>query len=164
VWLLRGVVVAGLVVAQLAGVPEGYSPPVVLVLPVVAVAALAAFRPDHLVLSVVLGVVVAWWALELRSEMPVGVLVAAAGLVGAHAAATLLGYGPPTLRVDPQLALLWTARAAVTWTAGLAVWAVARAYTGHGSPQVFWLTGLAAALLGAVVVAVTAPLRAEARE
>lgn len=165
VWAMRGVLVAGLVLALLGGIPEGYTPPVVLVALVVAGALLAAFRPEHLGHSVTMGLVLAWWALQLRTEMPVAALVVAAGLTVAHVAATVLGYGPPALPVDSALALLWSGRAAMTWTAALVVWVVARTYTGHGSPALFWLTGLAAALLGAVAAGVTAPLRGqESRE
>jgi hypothetical protein len=163
VWVLRGVVVLSLVLALLAGIPEGYRPPVVLAVVVLAGAVLAAFRPDHLAHSITMGLVIAWWALQLRSEMPVALLVAAGGLTVAHVAATLLAYGPPSLRADPALAVVWAARAVLMWIAALAVWAVARAYTGHGSPELFWLAGLAAALAGAVVAAVVAPLRREAR-
>jgi hypothetical protein len=159
VWLLRLVMVVGLLVALLAGIPEGYTPPVVLVVVVAALAVLSAFRPEHLAVAITMGVVVVWWALQLRSEMPVAVLVVAAGLLATHVAATVLGYGPPSLGLDPALALLWTMRGAMTWTAGLLVWAVARGYTGHGSPETFWLTGLAAAFVGAVVAAVATPIR-----
>jgi hypothetical protein len=161
VWVLRGILVAAVVLALLAGVPDGYTPPAILLVLVVAGAVLAAFRPEHLSLSITLGLIVAWWALQLRTEMPVAVLVAAAGLAVAHVTATLLAYGPPSLRVDPVLALLWAIRGATTWTAALAVWVVARAYTGHGSPALFWLAGLSAALVGAVVAGLTAPLRGE---
>jgi hypothetical protein len=161
VWLLRGVVVVGAVVALLSGVPEGYTPSVVFVVLVVVTSLYAAFRPEHLALSISMGVVIAWWTLHVRAEMPVGALVAAAGLTAAHVAATLLAYGPATLPVDPALALLWSMRAAMTWVAALAVWGVARAYAGHGSPTLFWLTGLAAAIVGAVLASVLTPLRGE---
>jgi hypothetical protein len=159
VWVLRAVLAAGLVVSLLAGIPEGYTPPVALVVVVVALSAGAAFRPEHLVVSITMAVVIVWWGLQLRTEMPVAVLVVAACLVVAHVAATLLGYGPTSLPLDPALAVLWAMRAATTWTAALAVWAVARAYGGHGSPETFWLSGLAAALVGAVVAAVATPIR-----
>jgi hypothetical protein len=61
--------------------------------------------------------------------------------------------------VDPQLTLLWTMRGVMTWTAALLVWVVARAYTGHGSPELYWLAGLGAAVVGAVAAGATAPLR-----
>ena len=161
VWLVRAIVVVAVLVALLAGLPEGYQPPALLVVVVAAGALLAASRPEHLILSITLGAVVAWWGLQLRGEMPVAALVAAAGIIVAHAAATVLGYGPPALPVDPALAVLWALRTGMSWTAALAVWAVARAYTGHGSPTVFWLAGLAAAVVGAVVAGVTVPVRAE---
>jgi len=161
VWVLRGLVILGVVLALLAGVPEGYRPSIFVVVVIVVGAVVAAFRPEHLGLSITIGLVLAWWAFELRAEMPVAALVAAAGLTVAHAAATLLSYGPPSLPVDPALALLWAMRAVMTWTAALAVWAVARAYSGHGSPTLFWLAGLAAALVGAVVVGIVASPRGE---
>jgi hypothetical protein len=159
VWALRGILVAGLLLALLAGIPEDYTPPVVLVMVVAAASVLSAFRPEHLVVSITMGVVIVWWGLQLHTEMPVAVLVVAAALLGSHVAATLLAYGPTSLAIDPALAVLWTMRAALTWTAGLAVWAVARAYAGHGSPGTFWLTGLAAALVGAIVAAIATPIR-----
>jgi hypothetical protein len=159
VWLLRLVLVSGLLLALLAGVPEDHTPPVTIVVIVALLGVLSALRPEHLAVSLAMGVVIVWWALQLRSEMPVAVLFVAAGLVVTHVAATLLGYGPPSLEVDPALVLLWTMRGAMTWTAGLLVWAVARAYTGHGSPETYWLTGLGAALVAAVVAAVATPIR-----
>jgi hypothetical protein len=159
VWVLRGILVAGLMLALVAGIPEDYTPPVALVVLVAAASVLSAFRPEHLIVSITMGIVIVWWALQLHAEMPVAVLVVAAGLIVAHVAATLLAYGPTSLPVDSALAVLWSMRAAMTWTAGLAVWAVARAYSGHGSPATFWLTGLAAAFVGAVVAAVATPTR-----
>ena len=159
VWVLRGVLAAATLLALLAGIPEDYTPPTFVVVVVAVGATVSMFRPEHLGLSITSGIVILWWALELRSDMPVAVLVVAAGLIIAHVAATLLAYGPPSLAVDPALVVLWGMRAAMTWTAALAVWVVARAYSGHGSPELFWLAGLAAAGAGAVVGAVVAPLR-----
>jgi hypothetical protein len=165
VWVLRGVLLAGIVVALFAGVPEGYHPPVVLVVVVVAGAALSAFRPEHLSLAITMGAVVVWWAYAHDTEMPVAVLVAAAGLVATHVAGVVLAYGPPSLAVAPEVALLWTGRGVLAWVASLVVWGVARIYTGHGTPALFWLTGLAAALVGAVVAGAAVPMRGEsARE
>lgn len=161
VWVLRGVLAAATMLALLAGIPEGYTPSIVVVVIVALGTTVAVFRPEHLALSVTMGFVILWWALQLRSEMPVAVLVAAAGLVIAHVAATLLAYGPPSLAVDPALAVLWGMRAGMSWAAALAVWVVARAYAGHGSPELFWLSGLATAAVAAVVGAVAAPIRAK---
>ena len=159
VWVLRGILVAALLLAMLAGVPEDYSPPVFVVVVVLAGGLIAMFRPEHLGVSITMGIVIFWWALQVRSEMPVAVLVVAAALVTAHVAATLLAYGPPNLPLDPALALLWVMRGAMVWTAALAVWAVARAYSGHGSPELYWMAGLAAAAVAAVLAAVRMPIR-----
>jgi hypothetical protein len=161
VWAARGVLLAGTLLAVLGGVPEGYVPPVVLVVFVVVGAVLSAFRPEHLSLAITMSVVVIWWAYVQGSDMPVGVLVGAAGLVAMHTAGVVLAYGPPSLPVAPELALLWTGRAVLTWVASLVVWGVARSYAGHGTPTVFWLTGLGAALVGAVVAGGAAPMRGQ---
>jgi hypothetical protein len=161
VWLLRAVMVVGVAAALLAGEGQGYTPPTVLIVVVLVGALLSAFRPEHLSASVTMGVVVFWWALQLRSEMPGVVLVVAAGLLATHVSATLLSYGPPSLPLDLELALLWLSRAGLAWLAALAVWVVARVYTGHGTPSLFWLSGLVAVVVAAVVAGVAAPLRSE---
>jgi hypothetical protein len=161
VWVLRAVIVVGTMLGLLTGIPEGHVPRGWIVVLVAAGALLSAFRPEHLSLSITMGLVVVWWAFQLRGDMPVAVLVAAAGLTATHAAAVMLGYGPPSLPVDPQLALLWAARGVLTWVASLVVWGVARTYTGHGTPALFWLSGLAAALVGAVAAGAAVPLRGQ---
>jgi hypothetical protein len=161
VWVLRGVLLAGAVLALFAGVPEGYDPPVALVVFVVVGATLSAFRPEHLSLAITMVAVVVWWAYAHDTEMPVAVLVAAAGLLATHVAGVVLAYGPPSLPVAPEVALLWSGRGILAWVAALVVSGVARSYTGHGTPAVFWLTGLAAALVGAVVAGAAVPMRGQ---
>jgi hypothetical protein len=161
VWVLRAVTAASVLGALFAGVGVGDTPPVVLVVLVVMGALLSVFRPEHLSLSIILGLVIAWWGLELRGSMPVVVLVVAACLLLAHVGGVLLSYGPPSLPLDRALTLLWVARAGLAWLAALAVWVVARAYSGHGTPALFWLAGLTAAVVGAVVAGAAAPLRGE---
>jgi hypothetical protein len=153
------VTAVSVLVALLAGVGVGDTPPPVVVVVVVLGALASAFRPEHLSLSITLGLVVVWWALELHGSMPAVVLVVAAGLLLAHVGATLLSYGPPSLPLDRGLTLLWVARAGLAWLAALAVWVVARVYSGHGTPALFWLAGLAAGVVGAVVAGAAAPLR-----
>jgi hypothetical protein len=151
VWALRALIVLGVMVALLAGSWTGYTPPVALVVLVALGALLSPFRPEHLSLSITMALVIFWWGLQLRGEMPGTVLVVAAALICAHVAATVLAYGPPSLPVHPELALLWATRGVLAWMAALVVWVVARAYTGHGTPSFFWLTGLTAAVIAAVV-------------
>jgi ABC-type Fe3+-siderophore transport system permease subunit len=95
----------------------------------------------------------------MSSAMPAGALLAAAAMLAAHVAGVLLGYGPPEMAVDPELAVLWVVRAALVWLAAPAVWFAARVYDGHATPTSFWLAGLATALVGAVVAAVVVPAR-----
>jgi hypothetical protein len=162
VWVGRAVVVASLMLALLAGAPGGYDPSVFVVVVVALAATVSAFRPDHLVVSLTMALVVIWWARHLDTGMPAVVLLVAAALTAAHVAATVLAYGPPTLAVDSRLALLWAARGAVVWVAALVVWGVARTYTGHGTPTLFWLGGLAAALVGSVAAGMAMPVRGDA--
>jgi hypothetical protein len=159
VWALRVVGVVGVLLALLAGVPEGYTPSVVLVAVVLAGGVLSAFRPDHLAVSVTLGIVVLWWALQVRTEVPLGCVLAAAGLVVAHVAGTLLAYGPPIMPIPGDLVVLWARRGFLVWLAAPLVWLVARVYADHDVPTSYWLAGLATALAGAVVAAVVVPAR-----
>jgi hypothetical protein len=157
VWVVRGVVILGLLLGVLGGVPEGYTPSAVLVLVVLLGGVLAAFRPDHLGVSVTMGIVLVWWAVQLHTQVPAGCLMAAAGLVSAHVACTLLGYGPQFMPIPADLAVTWAVRGFLVWLAAPVVWFVARVYADHAIPTSFWLTGLAAALIGAVVAARVVP-------
>jgi hypothetical protein len=159
VWVLRAVGVLGLMLALLAGVPEGYTPSVVLAVVVLLGGVLSAFRPDHLAVSVTLCIVVLWWGLQVRTEVPLGCVVAAAGLVVAHVAGTLLAYGPPFMPIPSDLVALWAWRGFLVWLAAPVVWLVARVYADHDVPTSYWLAGLATALVGAVVAAVVVPAR-----
>ena len=159
VWVLRLVVVLGSLLALYAAAPEGFVPSPFVGAVVLVLAGRFAVRPEHFVGSVALSVVLVWWALHVGSSVPAGALVAAAGLLAAHVAAVLLGYGPPQMEVGADLVVLWVPRAALVWLAALVVWLTARAYTGHATPTLFWLAGLAAALVGAVVAAVVVPTR-----
>jgi ABC-type dipeptide/oligopeptide/nickel transport system permease subunit len=164
VWVGRAVVLVSLLLALLAGVPAGYHPHLFVVVVIGLAALVSAFRPDHLVVSLTMAFLVVWWARDLHGEMPAVVLVVAGALVVAHVAATVLAYGPPTLPVDPRLALLWTARGALVWLTALLVWGVARTYSGHGTPTLFWLGGLGAALVGSVAAGIAMPVRGETAE
>jgi hypothetical protein len=159
VWTLRAIVVLGSVLALYAATPEGFVPSPFAGALVVVLSVAFALRPEHFVGSVALSVVLVWWALHVGSAVPAGALVAAGGLLAAHVAAVLLGYGPPQMHVGADLVVLWVPRAALVWLAALVVWLTARAYTGHATPTLFWLAGLAAAVVGAVVAAVVIPTR-----
>jgi hypothetical protein len=159
VWALRSAVVLGPVVAVSAAAPQGYSPSAFVVTVVLLTALGWAFAPDHLLGGVSVLLVLAWWATVVGDALPFASVVAAGGLLLSHTAATVLGYGPPRTRIAPRLLGTWAVRAAAVWVVALAIWVVADAYSGHATPASFWLLGLAAALVGAVVAALRAPVR-----
>lgn len=159
VWALRCAVVLGPLVAVTAAAPEGYAPSLLAVALVLVSALLWAFLPDQVLGSVSLLVVLVWWALVVGEALPVASVVAAAGLLLSHTAATLLAYGPSRTRIAPRLLVTWTLRAAVAWLVALAVWGAAEAYRGQATPASFWLLGLTAALVGAVVAGLRVPVR-----
>jgi|EndMetStandDraft_8_1072994.scaffolds.fasta_scaffold40673_3 hypothetical protein len=161
VWAVRVVGILGLLLGLLGGVPEGYTPPAAVVAVVLLGGVVAAFRPDDLVASLAMGVVVVFWAVQLDTQVPAGCLVAAAGLVTAHVAGTLLTYGPPFMAIPGDLVVLWLVRGFLVWLAAPAVWLVARVYADHAVPTSFWLAGLATALAGAVLAALVVRPTAE---
>ena len=159
VWALRGAVVLGPVVAVSAAAPQGYAPSVTMVVLVGLTALGWAFAPDHLLGGVSPLLVLVWWATAVGEAVPFASVTAAAGLLVGHSGATLLGYGPPRTRIAPRLVAIWAVRAAAAWLVALVVWVVADAYSGHATPASFWLLGLAAALVSAVVAALRVPVR-----
>jgi hypothetical protein len=162
VWALRAAVVLGPAVALWAPAPEGYTPSP-FVVSVVLLSALGwAFAPDHLLGTMALVVVLVWWAVVVGAAVPLAAVVAAAGLLLSHSAATVLAYGPARTRVAPRLLATWAIRATAVWVVAPVIWLVADAFTGQPTPASFWLLGLGAALVGAVVAALWAPVRAEA--
>jgi hypothetical protein len=159
VWVLRGVAALGPMVALWAAAPEGHVPQAWVVAVVALLSVGYAVRPEHFVGSTVLVVVLVWWTINVRAEMPTGALVAAAAVLAAHVAGVLLGYGPSQMAVDPELVVIWVVRSVLVWLAAPAVWFAARVYNGQATPTSFWLAGLATALVGAVVAAVVVPAR-----
>jgi len=160
-WVLRALVVLGPVVALLADVPAGHTPSVAVLVVVAIGGVLFAASPDSFVGVVVMGIVLLWWALSVGEGVPVESLAAAAALLTSHVAATLLGLGPSRVVLAPSLVTRWAGRGVLVWTAALLVWLVADAFSGRPTPTTFWLAGLAAALVGAVTVAVVVPGRSD---
>jgi hypothetical protein len=159
VWALRVAVALGPAVALLAPAPQGYVPSLFMVALVVLFGVGWAFLPDHPLGTVPMLLVLVWWTIVVGAALPFASVVAAAGLLLSHTAATVLSYGPPRTRIAPALLATWGMRAASVWVTALAIWAVAQAYRGHATPASFWLLGLTAALVGAVVAALWAPMR-----
>lgn len=161
IWVLRVLVALGPVVAVLAASPQGHTPSTFIVLLVAAGGVLFALAPENFVGVVVMGLVIVWWTLEVRDDVPVSSLVAAAGLLTSHVAATLLGLGPARVVLDRRVVVRWAVRGLVVWPAALVVWLVADAFSGRPTPTTFWLAGLAAALVAAVVAGLVVPVRSD---
>jgi hypothetical protein len=157
VWVLRAVAALGPTVALVAGVPEGYTPPVWLVVLVLGVGVGYALSPENYLGLLVMVVVIAWWMWSVRGEMPVGVLVASAALLAAHVSGLVLAYGPPRMEVTGSVRVVWLARSAAVWLVAPVVWMVARGYSGHATPSPYWFLGIGVAAVGAVLVALAFP-------
>jgi hypothetical protein len=159
--VLRVLVALGPVVAVLAAAPQGHTPSTFIVVLVAVGGVLFALRPENVVGVVVMGLVLFWWTLEVRDGVPVSSVVAAAGLLTSHVGATLLGLGPARVVVDSRVVVRWAVRGLLVWPAALVVWLVADAFSSRPTPTTFWLAGLAAALVAAVVAGLALPVRSD---
>jgi len=162
-WALRAVVALGPLVAILAPAPQGFTPSAFSIVVVLVASVAWALVPDNVLAGGALVLVLVWWTFVVGAALPFTSVVAAAALVLSHSAATVLGYGPPRAQLDRRLLSTWTLRAAAVWPAALVIWLVADVYSGRATPTSFWLLGLAAGLVGAVVAAVWVPLRSQGR-
>jgi hypothetical protein len=158
-WALHAVVVLGPPVALLAASPQGFVPPVWLLLVVVLASAVFAAFPEQYAGSVAMLLVVGWWAISVRQAMPGGVILAAAALLAAHVAATVASYGPRRLPPDRLVVLRWARRSLLVWLVAPLLWLVVDANRGHATPASYWVAGLAVALVLAVSVATLYPTR-----
>lgn len=162
---LRALVFFGPVVALVATGPAGHGPPWWLVVVVAALAGASAVAPDSPI-GVGSGLVVlAWWALSLRDDLPVSAAVAAVALTVGHVAALLASYGPRPMPLDRATLLLWARRGGLVLLTVPGVWLLARAVRGEPEQPGLWVVALAvacAAILGATV-AMDVPEREEPR-
>ncbi|MGH3336350.1 MAG: hypothetical protein ACRDOZ_11065 [Nocardioides sp.] len=153
-WALRATIVAGLLVALLATGMRGVWPAWWLVILVAGLAVGFALRPEAPMGTVATGLVLAWWGFAFRDGPHPQALLAAAGLLTAHVAAVLTGYGPRDLPLDPTTVRLWAVRGALVFLAAPAVFAVATLLRGQPEPVGIWVAGLAAALVTTVTAGV----------
>jgi hypothetical protein len=149
-WALRATVVAGLMVALLATGLRGAWPVWWLVVLVGGLAVASSLLPDAPMGTVATGLVLAWWGFAFRDGPHPQALLAAAGLLAAHLAAVLAGYGPRDLPLDPATVRLWAVRGVFVLLAAPAVFAVAISLRGQPEPVGIWVAGLAAALFTTV--------------
>jgi hypothetical protein len=158
-WALRAIVALGPPVALLAASPQGFVPPLWLVVVVVLASVGFAAFPEQYAGGVAMLLVVAWWTIAVRQAMPGAVMVSAAALLSAHVAATLASYGPRQLPPERLLVLRWARRTLVLWLVAPLLWLVVDANRGHTTPASYWVAGLAVALVLAVAVATLYPTR-----
>ena len=152
-WALRLLVLLGPVVALLAQWPSLGPPKVWLVALTVVLAAGFALVPESVVGAVVLLLVAFSWVNGLEHRLPVGALVAAAGLLVSHLAALVASYGPSRLPVSPWVARLWVRRGAVLFLSAPAVWLLAVGVRRLPDSGSVWVLGLVVALSVVVVTA-----------
>ena len=149
-WALRATVVAGLMVALLATGLRGVWPAWWFALLVAGLAVAFSLLPEAPMGTVATGLVLAWWGFAFRDGPHPQALLAAAGLLAAHVAAVLAGYGPRDLPLDPATVRLWAVRGVLVFLAAPAVFAVAILLRGQPEPVGIWVAGLAAALVTTV--------------
>ena len=147
-WVLRALVVLGVMLALFATVPAGATPARWLVALVLVTSLVFAVFPESAAGAVALLLVVAWWGVGLRDGLHPAALVAAAGLVLAHIAATVAELGPGTLPLDRGVLVRWSMRAALVLLAAPLAWAAAVLVRDQPAPAGIWLAGLVAALGG----------------
>jgi hypothetical protein len=144
---LRGAIVAGLMVALLATGLRGEWPSWWLVVLVGGLAAVFAVFPETPVGTTVTVLVLASWGFAFRGGPYPEALLAAAGLLTAHVAALVAGYGPGDMPVDPATVRRWTVRGLGVFAASPAVFVVALLLRDQPEPAGIWVAGLVAALV-----------------
>jgi hypothetical protein len=152
-WALRLLVVLGPVVALLAQWPSLGPPQPWLVGLTLVLAAGWALVPESVVGGVVLLLVAFSWVNGLEHRLPLGALVAAAGLLASHLAALVASYGPARLPVSAPVARLWARRGVLLFLSAPAVWLLAWGVRRLPDSGSVWVLGLVVALSVVVVAA-----------
>jgi len=161
-WALRAVIVLGPFLALVSAVPEGFAPPVWLVVLVVLASMVFAYLPEQYVGSAAMVLVVGWWSIDVRGAMPLAVVVASGALLASHLAATLAAYGPRELPPDRAIVLRWLRRGVLVWLVAPLLWLTIDVQRGHTTPASYWVAGLAVALVVAVTAATLYPTSLDA--
>lgn len=126
-------------------------PPVWLVVVVALLSLATAAWPEALTGTLALALVVVWWAVAARDDLPVTVVPAAVLLLVGHLAPMVLAHGPRRLAVDGWLARTWLRRGALTALAAPAVWAASAVLRDQPAPPGVWVAALVAAVAACVV-------------
>jgi hypothetical protein len=156
---LRALAFLGPVVALLATGPAGHAPPWWLVLLVVGLAGGTAALPDSAIGAGAGLVVLGWWAISLRADLPGEVVVAGLALAAGHLAALLASYGPRAMPLDGPTLLLWARRGALVLLTVPVIWLVARAVQDEPEQPGLWVLALGLACLGIIGATVALDLQ-----
>jgi hypothetical protein len=149
----RALVALGPVLGLAVLVPAGSTPSVWTFLLVLVLAAGWAYRPESVVGTLVLVVVLGWWVRADLPGLPAEALVAALGLLTSHVAALVAAYGPPRMVVGAPTTRLWLTRAGVLFLGAPAVWLLARLLEDRSEPDGVWVAAMVAVTVGVVVAA-----------
>ena len=150
-WALRSVIAVGAVGALAASGLAGAAPPLWMVVLVLAISLGAAVYPDSGAGAGALVIVVAWWGVGLEDGLHPAALLASAGLVAAHVAATVADLGPGSVPLDRAVLLRWSLRGLLVWLSTPVLWGTAVLVRDQPAPSGVWLAGLGAALVGLLV-------------
>lgn len=138
-WLLRAVMVAGLLLGAAGPAVDGHAPGAGYLLLAAALALVAAAAPGSHAGAPAMIWVLLGWLLHEPTGLGAGVLLAAVGLVAAHIAANLTSYVPPLGGPDGALVRVWLWRGLLVLIPAVACWAVVR-LVGAGGEQL-WVAG-----------------------
>lgn len=146
------IAIAPVFAVSASGLDAG-APPIWLLLLVGVVSSGHAFLPESGLGTAAMLLVLGWWGLGPVADagLPWSSVVAAVGLLAAHIAAVIVGYGPGDLPVDRALLWTWLGRAAVVSIAAPAVWLIAVGVEDQPEPTGIWVAGLVAATVAVVV-------------
>lgn len=149
-WVLRVLIVVGVLGALLATAFDGPWPALWLILATAASAAVWAAFPESAAGAVALGLVITWWGIGLDQGLTWWCLLAVAGLLLAHVAALLASYGPGEQPVVRAAVVRWAARGLLLLALAALVLVTLRWLGGDApadAPAGVWLSGTACAVL-----------------
>ena len=156
-WVLRLLVVVGLVGALVCTAATGHPPPPAYLALVAVLAVVAAVLPESGVGTLTAALVLAWWLIGpdgTDDALHPAVLVAAALLLLAHLAALLVSYGPDQLPVPSSLLRRWAWRALLVLPAAPITYAAAVLAGGRELPSESWVVGVLVSVVGVTAAAV----------
>lgn len=145
--LLRLLVPVGILGALLSTSLVEVEPAVWLVVLVAGLSIGFAVYPESVVGTFAMIVVLIWWGVALRDGLHPEALVASAGLLLAHLAATVTALGPATLSHEPWVLRRWALRGVGVFLVAPVLWALATALRGQPEPAGVWAGGLVVAVL-----------------